>query len=365
VDPRDRYWRTIAALALLLSAILLGDRYLRGYFLTATAPRETAPRTDFVGEEARNTALFTKTSPSVVAVYARKGRGTAESGGIGTGSGFVWDKAGHIVTNNHVVADAAEIGVVLGGEQPVPARLVGTAPWADLAVLRLADPPDDLQPIPVGTSADLAVGQYVYAIGNPFGLSRSLTTGVISALDRRLPTAPGREAAGVIQTDAAVNPGNSGGPLVDSSGRLIGVNTAILAPTGSFTGVSFAIPVDTVNRIVPELIRDGRARLPGIGFVPLPEEVAQQNGIHGVVIQTVPAGGAAAQAGLRGIDEGGRLGDVIVAAEGRPVATVGDLAAVVERVGIGNKVRLTLSRGGSRREVSATVQDISPRNGPR
>jgi 2-alkenal reductase len=353
VDPRDRYWRTIAALALLLCALLLGDRYVRAYFLSATAPRETAPRTDFAGEEARTTALFAKTAPSVVAVYVRKAGGLSSSGGLGTGSGFVWDKAGHIVTNNHVIEEATEIGVALGGEQPLPAQLVGTAPWADLAVLRLTDPPDDLQPIPIGTSSDLAVGQYVYAIGNPFGLSR------------RLPTAPGREAAGVIQTDAAVNPGNSGGPLVDSSGRLIGVNTAILAPTGSFTGVSFAIPVDTVNRIVPEIIRDGHARLPGIGFVPLPEEVAQQNGIRGVAVQAVPAGGPAAQAGLVGIDGSGRLGDVIVEAEGKPVATLADLAAVLEQVGIGNKVRLTLSRGGSRREVVATVQDISPRNRPR
>jgi 2-alkenal reductase len=364
VDPRDRYWRTIAALALVLCALLLGDRYLRTYFLSATAPRETAPRTDFGGEEARTTALFAKTAPSVVAVYSRKAGGLNSSGGLGTGSGFVWDKAGHIVTNNHVIEQATEIGVALGGEQPLPAQIVGTAPWADLAVLRLNDPPDDLQPIPIGTSSDLAVGQSVYAIGNPFGLSRSLTTGVISALDRRLPTAPGREAAGVIQSDAAVNPGNSGGPLIDSSGRLIGVNTAILAPTGSYTGVSFAIPVDTVNRIVPEIIRDGHARLPGIGFVPLPEEVAQQNGIRGIVVQSVPAGGAAAQAGLVGIDDSDRLGDVIVGAEGQPVATVADLAAVLERVGIGNKVRLTLVRGGSRRDVSATVQDISPHNKP-
>jgi 2-alkenal reductase len=274
----------------------------------------------------------------------------------------VWDRAGHIVTNNHVIAQATEFGVLLGGEQPTPARLVGTAPWVDLAVLKLVSPPDDLRPLPIGTSADLAVGQSVYAIGNPFGLSRSLTTGVISALDRRLPTALGREVVGVIQTDAAVNPGNSGGPLIDSSGRLIGVNTAILAPTGSFTGVGFAIPVDTVNRIVPELIRDGRAKLPGIGFVPLPEEVAHQHGIRGIVVQSVLPGSTAAQAGLVGIDHAGRLGDVIVAAEGKPVATVSDLAAVLERVGIGNKARLTVVRGGPRRELSATVQDVSPRN---
>ncbi|HWE20679.1 MAG TPA: trypsin-like peptidase domain-containing protein [Hyphomicrobiaceae bacterium] len=361
MEPRDRFWRTIAALALLLCAILIGERYLRGYFLAETAPRQVAPRADFVGEEARTTALFAKTAPSVVAIYARGGGGRTGDGGLGTGSGFVWDRAGHIVTNHHVVAQATQIGVVLSGEDPVPARLVGTAPWVDLAVLKLSDPPDDLRPIPIGTSADLAVGQSVYAIGNPFGLSRSLTTGVISALDRRFPTESGREVVGVIQTDTAINPGNSGGPLVDSSGRLIGVNSAILAPTGSFTGVGFAIPVDTVNRIVPELIRDGRARLPGIGFVPLPEEVAHQHGIRGIVVQSVPVGSTAAQAGLRGMDDSGRLGDVIVAAEDKPVATVADLGAVLERIGIGNKARLTVVRNGVRRELSAPVLDVSPR----
>jgi 2-alkenal reductase len=360
VEPRERFWRAIAVLALLLCALLLGDRYLRTYFLTESTPRQPAPRADLTGDEARTTSLFAKTAPSVVAIYARKG-GRASAEGVGTGSGFVWDRAGHIVTNHHVIDQASELGVLLGGETPLPARLVGAAPWVDLAVLRLEDPPDDLQPIPVGTSADLAVGQSVFAIGNPFGLSRSLTTGVISALDRRFPTASGREVVGVIQTDAAINPGNSGGPLVDSSGRLIGVNSAILAPTGSFTGVGFAIPVDTVNRIVPELIRDGRAKLPGIGFVPLPEEVAHQHGIRGIVVQSVTPGSAAAHAGLVGIDAAGRLGDVIVAAEGTPVATVADLASVLERVGIGNSVRLTVIRGGTRRDLTATVQDISPR----
>jgi 2-alkenal reductase len=361
LDPRDRFWRSIAVLALAVCALLVGDRYLRGYLLSDTAPRTPAPRAEFVGEEARTTALFAKTAPSVVAIYARKDASLASEGGLGTGSGFVWDRAGHIVTNFHVVNGASKLGVLFGGETPVPAQLVGSAPQVDLAVLKLTDVPDDLRPIPVGTSADLVVGQSVYAIGNPFGLSRSLTSGVISALDRRLPTESGREVVGVIQTDAAVNPGNSGGPLIDSSGRLIGVNTAILAPTGSFTGVGFAIPVDTVNRIVPELIRTGHARLPGIGFVPLSEEIARQNGIRGIVVQSVPSGGPAAKAGLVGIDGQGRLGDVIVAADGKPVATVADLATVLERVGIGNKVRLTLVRNGERRELSATVQDISVR----
>jgi 2-alkenal reductase len=272
----------------------------------------------------------------VVSIYSRR-RGGSQAG---TGSGFIWDQAGHVVTNNHVVAIADELGVLLGGEQALSARLVGAAPWADLAVIKLTTPPDNLRPIPLGRSSDLVVGQSVYAIGNPFGLSRSLTTGVISALDRRLPTALGREVAGVIQTDAAVNPGNSGGPLIDSSGRLIGVNTAILAPTGSFTGVGFAIPVDTVNRIVPELIRNGRARLPGIGIVPLSEEIASQYGLRGVVVQAVRPNSTAAQAGLQGIDQG-RLGDVIVAAGGKPVGTVADLSLALERVGIGNRAQLT------------------------
>lgn len=362
MHPRERFWRSIAILALVLCALLVGNSYLRVYLFSETEPRKPAARADLVGDEARTTELFAKTIPSVVSIYARKGGvRLATPEGVGTGSGFVWDRAGHIVTNYHVIEQATELGVLFGGETPLPARLVGAAPWVDLAVLRLEDPPEDLKPIPIGTSADLVVGQSVYAIGNPFGLSRSLTTGVISALDRRLPTASGREVVGVIQTDAAINPGNSGGPLVDSSGRLIGVNTAILAPTGSFTGVGFAIPVDTVNRIVPELIRDGRAKLPGIGFVPLPEEVAQQHGIRGIVVQSVTPGSAAARAGLAGINAAGRLGDVIVAADGKPVANVADLASVLERVGIGNTVRLTVARNGTRREVAATVQDISPR----
>ncbi|HEX5999048.1 MAG TPA: trypsin-like peptidase domain-containing protein [Hyphomicrobiaceae bacterium] len=361
MEPRDRFWRIIALSALLLCALLIGERYLRGYLLSETAPRQPVPRSDLVGEEARTTGLFAKTAPSVVAIYARKNGGGRRGQGeaLGTGSGFVWDRAGHIVTNNHVVEGASKLGVLFGGETPLPARLVGTAPWVDLAVLKLEEVPDDLRPIPIGTSADLAVGQSVFAIGNPFGLSRSLTTGVISALDRRLPTEFGREVVGVIQTDTAINPGNSGGPLVDSAGRLIGVNTAILAPTGSFTGVGFAIPVDTVNRIVPELIRDGRARLPGIGFVPIPEEIARQHGIRGIVVQSVPAGSPAARAGLTGIGANGRLGDVIVGADGKAVATVADLAAILERIGIGNTVRLTVVRDGARRELTTTVQDVS------
>jgi 2-alkenal reductase len=210
-----------------------------------------------------------------------------------------------------------------------------------------------------GQSSGLAVGQTVFAIGNPFGLSRSLTTGVISALDRRLPTREGREVAGVIQTDAAINPGNSGGPLVDSAARLIGVNTAILAPTGAFTGVGFAIPVDTVNRIVPAIIRDRRAPMPGIGIAAYPEEVSASFGVRGVVIQQVLPGSAAQAAGLRGVTPDSELGDVIVGVGEARVATVGDLFAELDRIGVGNEARLIVLRGGRRMEFRVRVQDIS------
>ncbi len=229
----------------------------------------------------------------------------------------------------------------------------------DIAVLALPTAPRDLQPIAVGTSGDLVVGQTVFAIGNPFGLSRTLTTGIISALDRRLPTAGGREVGGVIQTDAAINPGNSGGPLVDSAGRLIGVNTAIVAPTGAFSGVGFAVPVDTVNRIVPFLIRDGRAPMPGIGIAALPEDTAARAGLKGVVVQAVRGGSGAEQAGVSGIDARGKIGDVIVAVDDQPVSTLADLALELERVGIGNRARVTLLRDGSRRDVDIVVQDIA------
>lgn len=317
------------------------------------------PRAGLAGEERSITELFAATSPSVVAISTIQdgGRiGRAES--AGAGSGFVWDRAGHIVTNAHVIANADQIGVLLGDERAVPARLVGAASWADLAVVKLDVVPDYLQPLPIGRSADLLVGQDVLAIGNPFGLSRSLTRGIISALDRRLPTAGGREVAGVIQTDAAINPGNSGGPLIDTAGRLIGVNTAILAPNGTFAGVGFAIPVDTVNRIVPSLIRDGRAPMPGIGIIPLPEEYGVRIGIRGVIVQSVIDDTAADRAGLRGIDRQDRIGDVIIAVEGEPVATVADLAVELERVGIGKTAELTLLRNGSRETVSVEVQDI-------
>lgn len=368
MNTTDNFWRITAIVALTLLALLAGERYFTVFAPPATAPRPIAPRGDLGGDETRASSIFASVAPSVVAIHAGRGgadrrldmdaEGGGNGGGGGAGSGFIWDGAGHIVTNNHVVEGATEIGVVLDDGRRIPARVVGTAPWADLAVVKLTSVPISLTPIDVGRSSELLVGQNVYAFGNPFGLSRSLTTGIISALDRRLPTQSGRVVTGVIQTDAAINPGNSGGPLTDSAGRLIGVNTAILAPTGAFAGVGFAIPADTVNRIVPSLIKNGRAPLPGIGVSALPEEVSARVGVRGVVIQGVRPGSSAASAGLTGV-EGRQLGDVIVAVQGKPVSSTADMSIVLEAVGIGNSARLTVLRGGQTRQVDVLVQDIN------
>jgi 2-alkenal reductase len=353
------FWRVAAAAAVLAALMLAGERYVRLFFYSADAPRPVASRAAPVGEEARSTAIYKQTVPSVAYIFTRQREGEGAQQGAGTGSGFVWDRAGHIVTNYHVVQNASEVGVVIDRGKVIPARIVGTAPWVDLAVLELSTVPDNLTPITIGSSADLVVGQDTYAIGNPFGLSYTMTKGIISALDRHLPTSSGREVSGVIQTDAAINPGNSGGPLLDSAGRLIGVTSAILAPSGAFAGVGFAIPVDTVNRIVPELIKSGRAPLPGIGVRAYPEDVAARLGVDGIVIESVSPSSSAAKAGLRGVGQSGQLGDIIVAANGTPISNVAELARELEKAGIGKPVRLKVLRSGTQRDVEVTVQDIN------
>jgi 2-alkenal reductase len=276
----------------------------------------------------------------------------------GAGSGFVWDERGHIVTNHHVVAGARSVQVQLDPGKSYAARIVGIAPDYDLAVLRLEDPPAGLRPIALGTSRDLRIGQAVYAIGNPFGMTRTLTQGVVSALDRHLPTTSLREIAGAIQTDAAINPGNSGGPLLDSAGRLIGVATAIRSPSGASTGVGLAIPVDLVNRIVPQLIAMGRAPQPGIGIQPFHPDIVSRAGIAGVVIARVQPGSPAARAGLRPFDERtGDLGDVIVAVDGRRVESLTAFLTELDRVGIDRTADLTVVREGRERRVKVRVVD--------
>jgi 2-alkenal reductase len=289
--------------------------------------------------------------------------GGGNPGGGSTGTGFIWDAAGHVVTNNHVVQSATQggrpVSIRLNSGEVAPAEIVGTAPNYDLAVLRLGRVRQPPPAIAVGTSADLKVGQSTFAIGNPFGLDQTLTTGVVSALQRRLPTSEGREIADVIQTDAAINPGNSGGPLLDSGGRLIGVNTAIFSPSGASAGIGFAIPVDVVNRVVPELIRSGRMPSPGIGIMAAPEPAVARAGIEGVVVLRTLRGSPAAQAGLRGVNPNtGEIGDVIVGVNGRPVRRLSDLTAELEKAGLGRPVELTIQRNGRTQTLSVNVADV-------
>ncbi len=349
--------------ALLVATLWVGGSYVRVMLLTADEPRTVVPRGELAGFEQVATELFESTGPAVVYIFtetASRGLFGASAPNGGAGSGFVWDRAGHVVTNYHVVQGADRISVRLDSGEAVAATLVGAAPGYDLALLKLATTPTNLRPIPVGESASLKVGQAVFAIGNPFGLSRSLSTGVVSALNRHLPTATGREIHGVIQTDAAINPGNSGGPLLDSAGRLIGVNTAIVTGTGSSAGVGFAIPVDVVNRVVPQLVKEGKFPRPGIGIITVDERTSARLGLRGIVITEVLPGSSAAGAGLEGIDRrSGRLGDVITEVNGRRVQSLAEMAAALEQAGIGSEVTLTVIRNNRKRTVRLYVIDIS------
>src|SRR5688572_20219198 len=312
---------------------LLGERIILAGALLALAacdagpqskgrpldPRVVQARGTLAESERATIAIFEAASPSVVLVVG----GAPDITGVNTvavagGSGFVWDEAGHIVTNNHVV-EAPEIMVRTPAGEDIPATVIGRAPQYDIAVLRPARAPD-APPLALGTSSDLSVGQAVFAIGNPFGFDQTITSGIVSALGRRLPSPDGREIANVIQTDAAINPGNSGGPLLDSAGRVIGVTTAIFSPSGAYAGVGFAVPIDTVARVVPELIRNGRAPMPGIGILAADEALAARIGVEGVLVWRTAPGSAAARAGLRGTDpDRGIVGDIIVRVGDRPV----------------------------------------------
>jgi len=317
--------------------------------------RDASGRGDLWLNEQVTIGLFQESSPSVVFITS-----ISESFDIwrmnvtrypsGTGSGFVWDSDGHIVTNFHVIQNARQWQVTLSDQSTWDAEFVGAAPDKDLAVLKIGAPAEALIPIQVGRSDDLQVGQSVLAIGNPFGLDHTLTTGVISALGREIDSIVEVPIRDVIQTDAAINPGNSGGPLLDSAGRLIGVNTAIFSPSGSSAGVGFAIPVDTVNWVVSDLVAYGQIRRAALGLDTFANSVARRLRIEGVLVRSIASDGPAGAAGLRGTvrDDRGRirLGDIIVALDGEPIATTGDLQLALESRQIGQQVELTYIRGG-------------------
>ena len=367
---RDRLSRIALTVAVLLLAAFVAEPYIARFLYSEEGPRTVTPRGDLAPYERSTVELFERASPSVVHVYAvsraSRSRLSGDENGEGqqTGTGFVWDAAGHVVTNNHVVQNAGPIAVRLSSGEIVPATIVGTAPNYDLAVLQLGRVRQPPPPIALGSSAALKVGQQVFAIGNPFGLDQTLTTGVISALQRRLPTGEGRELADVIQTDAAINPGNSGGPLLDSAGRVIGVNTAIFSPSGASAGIGFAIPVDVVNRVVPELIRNGRMPQPGIGIIAGAEAATARLGVPGVVVVRTMPGSPAARAGIRGIDpRTGELGDIIVGVNGRRVSRLSDLLAEVEKAGVGKAIQVDVLRDGQTERLTVDIADLTPGRG--
>ncbi len=333
---------------------------------TAASPRPVAVRGDLAADEKATIALFHKASASVVYITTRTQQVDLWTRDVfevpqGTGSGFVWDEEGHVVTNYHVVQGAGVAEVTLG-EEGYDAKLVGKAPDQDLAVLQIHASRDKLVPIRVGTSADIEVGQKVFAIGNPFGLDHTLTTGIVSALGRTIQSVTNRPIDGAIQTDAAINPGNSGGPLLDSGGRLIGVNTAIYSPSGASAGIGFAVPVDTVNRVVSELIAYGEVKRPRLGIGTddrISPAVTRRLGIKGVLLLQVDGGSPADRAGLRATRRGRGgvvLGDVLQEIDGKPVTSSDEFLGRLGNYRPGDTVTLTLWRDGQVRKVKAVLE---------
>lgn len=331
-------------------------------------PRAVTPRGELGADEKATIDLFERSRESVVYITTRSQVRDIWTRNVysvprGTGSGFIWDDAGHVITNFHVIEDASEALVKLADGREFKASLVGASKSHDLAVLRIKVPGKRLAAVPIGTSHDLKVGQKVYAIGNPFGLDWTLTTGIVSALDRSLGGEDGNSIEHLVQTDAAINPGNSGGPLLDSAGRLIGINTAIYSPSGSSAGIGFAVPVDTVNRVVPQLIKSGKYTRPALG-VEIDEDLNRRLSklldVSGVVVLRVAPGSSAANAGLKGItiSRDGEVvpGDIITAIEGKPVDSVGKLLSRLDDYRVGDIVRLTVLRKGKPAELKITLQ---------
>ncbi len=346
---------------------LLGYRLFIDRGTPALDSRPVTPGGDLASDEASTIDLFKKVSPSVVYITTLTQRVNLWTRNVteipqGTGSGFIWDDAGHIVTNFHVLQGASSAKVTLSDHSTYDAELAGVAPNFDLAVLKINAPASKLHKIPlVGQSRELQVGQKVFAIGDPFGLDQTLTTGIVSALGRTIQSVSGQPIDNAIQTDAAINPGNSGGPLLDSSARLIGVNTAIYSPSGASAGIGFAIPVDTMNRIVPQLIRQGKVSRPEFGAVfdeRFSRAVTARLGVEGALVLGVEDNSPASRAGLRPTQRaGGSIipGDIITKIGDRDVRSTVDVDAMLERLSTGDNVTLKVIREGKVIEVPVTL----------
>jgi S1-C subfamily serine protease len=330
-------------------------------------PRAVAPRGPLSADERNTIAVFEAVSPSVVFITTVQHVRDFFSRNVmrvpqGTGSGFVWDEQGRVVTNFHVIRGAQEALITLGDQRSFPARLVGASPEHDLAVLQIDVRTDLPPPVSIGSSGELRVGQAVLAIGNPFGLDHTLTTGIVSALNRTIDNDQGGVIENLIQTDAAINPGNSGGPLIDSAGRLVGINTMIYSPSGAYAGIGFAVPVDTINRVVPRLIGYGRYVRPTLGISAnddVSRRLLRAASADGVLVLGVTADSPAQRAGLRGtqMSATGRvvLGDVIEAIDGTQVDSFAALASLLDQYEFGDRVTLTVRRGTQRLEVLITL----------
>jgi S1-C subfamily serine protease len=362
---------TLLVVALVIAVAALSYRMLRleNYVLprntsALATPRPVTPRGTLSSGEKERIGLFERTWRSVVhittlAVRADPFRQNVMEVPRGTGSGFVWDEHGHVVTNYHVIAGADEARITFADKTTANARLVGASARNDIAVLRVVGLPKNVSPLPIGTSQDLVVGQDVIAIGSPFGLDYTLSTGVISGLGREIMGAGGLPIGGVIQTDAAINPGNSGGPLLDSAGRLIGVNTAILSPSGASAGVGFAVPVDTVARVVPQLIAYGREIRPEIGVVLADDSVTERFGLPGVLVLGVAENSPAAKVGMQPTQRTPNgdivLGDVIHQVDGHDIRKTADLLLQLEKHKAGDTISVSVVREGRPTSLSVVL----------
>ena len=329
-------------------------------------PRAITPRGDLAADEKSTIELFQSSSPSVVYITTSEIRRdffslNAYEIPSGTGSGFIWDKKGFIVTNYHVIESANRVDVTLSDGSTLKAKLVGVAPDKDIAVLYVNAEEQKMVPILVGQATNLMVGQKVYAIGNPFGLDHTLTAGIVSALGREIKSVTGHTIRDVIQTDAAINPGNSGGPLLDSAGRLVGVNTAIYSPSGQNAGIGFAVPVEVVNRVVPDLIQYGKAIRPGLGVTIANESISKRLGIEGILVINVQSGSSAEKAGLRGTKRiYGEivLGDIITSVNDVKILNFDDLRNELDKYSIGQEVKIGVNRDGAHLQIIVILEEV-------
>lgn len=365
-------WLLVILLILMAGFLWRGQLSRRGLsnLHDSSAPdKAIVPRGDLAADELATIELFKQASPSVVhimnlAVQRDMVNPDADALGIpqGSGSGFVWDEKGYIVTSFHVIETAEAAKVTLSDRSRWDARLVGKVPDKDIAVLKIEAPAEKLHPILLGTSENLQVGQKVFAIGNPYGLDQTLTTGVISGLGREIRSVTQRPIQGVIQTDAAVNPGNSGGPLLDSAGRVIGVNTAIYSPSGGSAGIGFAVPIDPIRWIVPQLIRHGKVERVGMGISYWDDIVTARLGLEGVLVRDVVAGSPAADAGIRPTEfeksKPTRPGDLIVAINGKSIRNSLDLYRILDQFKEGDTVKVTVRREKGDVDLPVTLKTL-------